>query len=304
MKIDDIRRVLILGSGTMGQQIGLLCAFHGYDVVLYDLNQEILSKAMERMRRKALKMAQAYRFNEDHIEKAIAQISLCDTPSQAAQGVDIVSESVPEDPTLKGKIFAQFNELCGEKTIFTTNTSSLLPSQFAEASGRPDKLCALHFHDTAMTRIVDVMPHPGTSAETLERVKAFAERIGQIAIVLNKEHNGYVFNNMFMALLDSALKLASKNVAPVQEIDRSWMGVMHTFIGPFGLMDSVGLDTVYKITEYWAQTLNNPQAKANADFLKGYVAQGKLGVKTGEGFYKYPNPDFVTPDFIAGKKPQ
>ena len=121
MKIDDIRRVLILGSGTMGQQIGLLCAFHGYDVVLYDLNQEILSKAMERMRRKAPKMAQAYRFNEDHIEKAIARISLCDTPSQAAQGVDIVSESVPEDPTLKGKIFAQFNELW-EKRRFSPPT--------------------------------------------------------------------------------------------------------------------------------------------------------------------------------------
>ena len=301
MIIDDIRRVLILGSGTMGQQIGLVCALHGFDVVLYDLNQAILSKAMERMRRKASKMAQAYGVDGEQTKKALARITLSDNPAQASKDVDIISESVPEDPRLKGKIFAQFHELCGKETIFTTNTSSLLPSQFADASGRPEKLCALHFHDTAMTRIVDVMPHSGTSEETLHLVKAFAERIGQIAIVLNKEHNGYVFNNMFMALLDSALKLASKNVAPVQEIDRAWMGVMHTFIGPFGLMDSVGLDTVYKITDYWAQTLNNPQAKANAAFLKSYVEQGKLGAKTGEGFYKYPNPDFVKPDFVSGK---
>ncbi|GAB6094308.1 3-hydroxyacyl-CoA dehydrogenase [Desulfatiferula olefinivorans] len=301
MNIDDIRRVLILGSGTMGQQIGLLCAFYGYDVVLYDLNREILDKAFERIKRKAPRLAQTYQFTEEQTTQALSRFTLTDNPEEAAKDVDIISESVPEDPKLKGKIFAQFDRLCKKDTIFTTNTSSLLPSQFADACGRPDKLCALHFHDTTMTKVVDVMPHPGTSQETLDLVKDFAERIGQIAIVLNKEHNGYVFNNMFMALLDSALKLASKNVAPVQEIDRAWMGVMHTFIGPFGLMDSVGLDTVYKITDYWAQTLNSPQAKANAAFLKTYVDEGKLGLKAGKGFYTYPNPDYMKPDFVAGK---
>lgn len=301
MKIDDIRRVLILGSGTMGQQIGLLCAFFGYDVVLYDLKMDILEKALERIKRKAPKMALMYQFSNEQVEQAISRISLSNNPEEASKDVDIISESVPEDPQLKGKIFALFNELCGKDTIFTTNTSSLLPSQFADACGRPDKFCALHFHDTTMTKVVDVMPHPGTSDETLHLVKDFAEKIGQIAIVLNKEHNGYVFNNMFMSLLASALGLASKNVAPVQEIDRAWMGVMHTFIGPFGLMDSVGLDTVHKITNYWAQQLCNPQAKANADFLKTYVDQGKLGLKSGEGFYTYPNPDYAKPNFVSGK---
>jgi len=135
----------------------------------------------------------------------------------------------------------------------------------------------------------------------VDLVKAFAEKLDQVAIVLTKEHNGYVFNNMFMALLDSALGLASKGVTSVKEIDRSWMGVMHTFIGPFGLMDSVGLDTVYKITDYWAQKLNNPKALANAAFIKGYLDQGKLGIKSGEGFYTYPNPDYMKPNFVSGK---
>lgn len=301
MNIDNIKRVLILGSGTMGQQIGILCAFHGFDVVLYDLNQEILDKAFERIKRKAAKLAKTYQFTPDKVEQALSHISISCDPEEAAKGADIISESVPEDPKLKGKIFARFNELCDPETIFTTNTSSLVPSQFAEDTGRPEKLCALHFHDTAMTKIVDVMPHPGTSPETIEIVKAFAEKIGQVAIVLNKEHNGYVFNNMLMALLDSALALASNEVAPVEEIDRSWMGVTHMLLGPFGIMDSVGIDTVYKITDYWAQQLDNPQAKANAAFLKTYVDQGKLGQKSGKGFYTYPDPAFVKPDFISGK---
>ncbi|MBU1169656.1 MAG: 3-hydroxyacyl-CoA dehydrogenase [Proteobacteria bacterium] len=301
MKIDDIRKVLILGSGTMGQQIGILCAFHGYDVVLYDLKQEILDNAFERIKRKAPKLAITYQFNAEQTQKALSRISMSTNPEEAAMNVDIISESVPEDPKLKGKIFAQFHAICDKNTIFTTNTSSLLPSQFADACGRPEKLCALHFHDTTMTKVVDVMPHPGTSQETIELVTDFAERIGQIAIVLNKEHNGYVFNNMFMALLDSALALASKNVTSVMEIDRAWMGVMHTMIGPFGLMDSVGIDTVYKITNYWAELLDHPQAKANAAFLKVYVDQGKLGLKTGEGFYTYPAPDYAKPTFVSGK---
>ncbi len=301
MNIEDIRRVLILGSGTMGQQIGLLCALKGFDVVLYDLNQEILDKAMERIGRKAKKMVKMNQYTEIQADQAVARIVTTTDPETAAKDVDIINESVPEDPVLKGKIFAQFDKLCREDTIFTTNTSSLLPSQFAEASGRPDRLCALHFHDTSMTNVVDVMPHPGTSAETMALVKAFAEKLDQVAIVLTKEHNGYVFNNMFMALLDSALGLASKDVTSVKEIDRAWMGVMHTFIGPFGLMDSVGLDTVYKITDYWAQKLNNPKAKANAAFLKKFVEQGKLGLKTGAGFYTYPNPEYIQPNFVSGK---
>lgn len=301
MNVDDIRRVLILGSGTMGQQIGLLCAFYGYDVVLYDLNKDVLAKAFERIKRKAPKMAMAYQFKPEQADAALLRITLSDNLEEATKDVDIISESVPEDPELKGKIFAKCHELCRKDTIFTTNTSSLLPSQFADSTGRPEQFCALHFHDAIMTRVVDVMPHPGTAPEIVETVNAFCKKIGQIAIVLNKEHNGYVFNNMFMALLGSALGLASKKVAPAQEIDRAWMGVMHTMIGPFGLMDSVGLDTVYKITDYWAHKLNNPQAKANAAFLKEYIEKGTLGLKTGEGFYKYPNPEYASPDFISGK---
>ena len=137
---------------------------------------------------------------------------------------------------------------------------------FAHTTGRPDRLCALHFHDISITNIVDVMPHPGTAPEVTELVTSFAQAIGQIPIVLTKENNGYVFNNMLMALMDSALSMAASDVTSIHEIDRSWMGIMHTLVGPFGIMDSIGLDTVWKVTDYWARQLNTGKAKANADF--------------------------------------
>jgi len=220
---------------------------------------------------------------------------------KAGKNADFVSESVPEDPELKGRVFGRFNDICPPRTVFTTNTSSLIPSMIAEATGRPDRFAAFHFHDVRFNNIVDIMPHPGTSEDTLQMVKDFAESIGQVAIVLKKENFGYVFNAMLMELLKSAQSLAANKVAEVADIDRAWMGVMHTLVGPFGIMDSIGLDTVWKITDYWANQLKDPQAMANAAFLKQYVDKGYLGVKTGKGFYTYPDPAFERPGFIEGK---
>jgi len=169
---------------------------------------------------------------------------------------------------------------------------------FAEATGRPEKFAAFHFHDTRVTNIVDIMPHPKTSPETVELIKAFAERIGQIPIMLHKENFGYVFNAMLMDLFKAAQSLAANNVASVEDIDRAWMGVMHTLIGPFGIMDSIGLDTVWKVTDYWAKVLKEPQQIANAAFIKPYVDRGDLGVKSGRGFYTYPAPAFAKTGFI------
>ena len=216
--------------------------------------------------------------------------------------MDLISESVPEDPELKGKIFAQFNKLCPERTIFTTNTSMLVPSMFAEATGRPEKLVALHFHDTRSTNVVDVMPHPGTDPEVTRLVHDFAVSIGQIVIMLHRENNGYVFNTMLSSLFTSALTLASHNVATIEDIDRSWMGVMHTPMGPFGIMDQIGLSTVWTITDYWAKKTGDVQAQANADFLKQYVDKGHLGFKTNRGFYSYPDPVYTDEDFLSGRE--
>lgn len=300
MKLSDIRRVLILGAGTMGQQIGFTCAMHGYTVVMYDISQEILDKSISRMQKLGSWFVSTGRIAPEQLGEIMARISGTSDPALAARDADFISESVPEDPAVKARVFNQFNELCPERTIFTTNTSMLVPSMIADKTGRPEKFAALHFHDVRTSSVVDVMPHPGTAPEVTELVREFARSIGQIVITLNRENNGYVFNTMLSSLFFSSLSLASKGVASIEDIDRSWMGVMHTPIGPFGIMDQVGLSTVYTITDYWARKTGDPQALANAAFLKEYVDKGLLGFKTKEGFYKYPNPSYGEPGFLAG----
>jgi 3-hydroxybutyryl-CoA dehydrogenase len=113
---------------------------------------------------------------------------------------------------------------------------------------------------------------------------------------------GYVFNYMFTSLFESALTLAANDVAVVEDIDRVWMGIMRTLIGPFGLMDSVGLDTVWHVTSFWAKNTGEPQKIKNVEFIKKYVDRGELGQKTRKGFYTYPHPVFTSPDFLKGIK--
>lgn len=301
MRIEDIRRVLIVGAGTMGQQIGLQCAMHGHEVVLYDIAPQILDAANAQIEAYTAQLVSQTRLTQSEADAALSRISFTTSPEDAAQ-VDLISESVPEDPALKAKVFAQFNELCPHHTVFTTNTSSLVPSMFADATGRPDQFAAMHFHSYVWdSNVVDIMPHPGTSQETVALLYAFARKIGQIPIVLNKENYGYVFNTMLNALNTAAVKLAVDGVASVEDIDRAWMGVMKTPVGPFGILDIVGLKTVWDITQFWATTLNDPQLQANANFVKQYVDKDWLGIKTGRGFYTYPDPAFARPDFLTGK---
>jgi 3-hydroxybutyryl-CoA dehydrogenase len=303
MKVEDIHRVLILGAGTMGQQIGLECAMHGYDVVYYDLTQEILDKALRRIAKLGSWYASIGRITEEKLQQALARISATPDPAKAARDVDFVSESIPEDPELKGRVLGQFHKLCAGRTIFTTNTSTLVPSMFAEATGRPQKLAALHFHDLRTNNIVDVMPHPGTAPEVVDLVCDFAESLGQIVIKVHREHSGYVFNTMLSSLFSSALMLASSKVAAIEDIDRSWMGVTRMPMGPFGIMDQIGLSTVWTITDYWAKKTGDAQAQANAGFLKQYVDKGYLGFKTNQGFYSYPDPAYAEPKFLSQKEP-
>jgi 3-hydroxybutyryl-CoA dehydrogenase len=222
--------------------------------------------------------------------------------SVAAADADLISESVLEDPKLKGRVLAEFDALCPPRTIFATNTSTLLPSQFAKATGRPDRVIALHFHlPVWVNNLADVMAHKGTAPEVTELVREFARRIGQVPIVLRREHNGYVFNAMYTALNREAITMAEQDVASIEDIDRAWMHVTKSPYGPFGALDAVGLDTAWKISDYWARQLSlDRQLRRNANFLKGYVERGELGVKSGKGFYSYPDPAFARPGFAEG----
>jgi len=302
MKIEDVRRVLIVGAGTMGQQIGLQCAMKGYDVTIYDIAPNMLNATTTQIKAYADEFVAFGLLTQEQADATLARITTTNDPKEAAAEADLLSESVPEDPELKGKVFAQFHKLCPLHTIFTTNTSTLIPSMYAKETGRPAQFAALHFHAPMRgANVVDIMPHAGTSNETVVLLEAFAKRIDQIAIVLKKESSSYVFNAMLHGLLGAAFTLAINGVASVEDIDRAWMGVTKMIAGPFGMLDNIGLDTSWQVTEYWAKALDDPQLQAHADSLKQYVDKGWLGIKSGRGFYTYPDPAFLQPGFLTGE---
>jgi 3-hydroxybutyryl-CoA dehydrogenase len=181
-------------------------------------------------------------------------------------------------------------------------TSTLLPSMFAAATGRPDKFAALHFYGVWIMNLADIMPHPGTSPETLSLLEAFARRIGQVPTVLKKEYPGYIGNTILGALNAVAFKLVFVDrVASVEDVDRAFMLLEGTPYGPFGWLDSNGLDTIWHVMESGAKISGDPGAQEFADmFKREYIDKGWLGVKSGKGFYSYPNPAFLQPDFLRG----
>lgn len=285
MNAEDIKKVLIAGAGTMGQSIGMSCASHGYTVVLYDVKDEIVSRAKAGMDAKIDRMAASGAIPKEKAESIKSSIATTTDLAAAGADIDLVSESIPEDPDLKGEFFGRLNALCPDRTIFTTNTSSLVPSQFAGKTGRPDRFLAFHFHPGF--KLVDVMGHPGTSPEAVETVRRFAELIGHSPIVINKENHGYVFNALLNPWLLAGLNLVSNGIASFEDVDKSWKEVTGMALGPFALMDFVGLETVWRITDYWAKKKNDTRAIKSAELLKQYVDRGELGMKSGKGFYDY-----------------
>ena len=212
----------------------------------------------------------------------------------AAKDADFISESVLEDLAIKKKVWAQFAALCPPHTIFTTNTSYLLPSWFAAETGRPNLFCAFHFHDVFTANVVDIMPHAGTETWVSDLLMEMGRKLNQTPVYVKKESNGYIFNAMLMALIGAAGALVTYDVSSIEDVDRSWMGNFKMASGPFGILDVIGLDTAWHVTN----NQSDSKSQKFAALLKTYVDAGKLGVKTGEGFYKYPNPAYQQDNFV------
>ncbi|MFY9159616.1 3-hydroxyacyl-CoA dehydrogenase [Aquirufa ecclesiirivi] len=279
----EIKQVCILGAGTLGTRIAFQAALSGYWVKVYDIKEEsfAISKKMISKIEKGLIASELY--SQLAIDEAFTRISYTLDDVEAVAEADIISESVTEDLALKQQVWARMGQIAPEKTIFTTNTSYLLPSSLASFTGRPSRFCAFHFHDVFYSKIVDIMPHPGTDAEVIEILQDFGQKLKQVPVVLKKENHGYIFNAMLLSFLGAAGKLLVNEVATIEDIDKSWMVNFHVPMGPFAILDSIGLDTAWHVTHQ----LPDAHSKSFAALLKTYVDAGKLGEKSGEGFYRY-----------------
>lgn len=289
MTIDELRRVLIVGTGEMGRQIAASCFRTGYAVTLYDASEDSL--------RAALTACEAVAESDNDRQR----LRVTSDPAAAGYDADLLIESVPERLALKRGVFSTFAEICPPHTIFTTNTSLLMPSMFIGASKRPERLAALHF--VMGSTLTEIMPHNRTAPETVQILEQFSARIGHTSVVCRREQPGHLVNTMLMALNTSALTLAANGVAEPEDIDRAWMLSTHSVIGPFGLLDLVGLKTALEITEYGARMTAQAQVSKNADYLRAMVEQGRLGRPNGHGFYDYPDPAFEQPEFLAPASP-
>ncbi|MCP4752064.1 MAG: hypothetical protein GY866_14305 [Proteobacteria bacterium] len=301
MPAKNIRKVCFLGAGTMGCFNSLLTAVAGYEVVLYDVSEEALKLVPQRHREWGAVLMESRSMDQATVEAGFARVSLTTDPEEAARDADFLSESVFERLDIKRSIHEQFDKILPAHTIMTTNTSTLLLSEIESAVERGDRFAALHFHQPST--LVDIVAGPRTSAETIETVKEFARSIGQIYVLLKKERSGYLHNAMFVSLLASSIILKALGDQDFQDIDRAWMLNRKAAVGPFGMIDGVGLNIVLDILENAAAQAEDRKEQLGGivGMLRSYVDRGDLGMKTGKGFYEYPEPAYTKPDFLAGK---
>ena len=289
-----IKKICILGAGTLGSRIALQSAISGFTVTVYDIHQKSLDFSQRTMEKIVKQLAKSGQISETEISAIFPRIKFTLDAKEAVADADLINESVTEEIEIKKKVWKQFGEIAPEKTWFTTNTSYLLPSMFAEESGRPAKFCAFHFHDVFYSRVVDIMPHPGTDPVMIPMLEELGRKLNQVPVLVKKENPGYIFNTMLMALIGAAGKLLTREVGSIEDIDKSWMVNFHMPMGPFGILDSIGLDTAWHVTH----KLPDAASQAFAALLKTYIDEGKLGEKSGEGFYIYPNPAYKNQNFL------
>jgi 3-hydroxybutyryl-CoA dehydrogenase len=292
----QIKNITIIGTGNLGSRIGLQAAISGYKVIFYDISDSAIGRAKVVIDKIISQLIKSGVLTDDLKQTALSRINYTIDLNSALADCDFISESVTEELAIKEKVWKQIGELAPAKTIFTTNTSYLLPSQLATISGRPENFCAFHFHDVFYARVVDIMPHPTTNPSLIPVLQELGKALNQVPVIVKKESPGYIFNFMLMAVLGAAGRLKTKDIASIEDIDRSWMVNFHMPTGPFGILDNIGLDTAWHVVK----ERDDVPSQAFAKLLKEYIDAGKLGEKTGEGFYKYPKPAYRDADFLKG----
>ncbi|MDN8579551.1 3-hydroxyacyl-CoA dehydrogenase [Corynebacterium bovis] len=294
-----ISSVTVLGAGVLGAQIAFQAAYAGFDVVSYDINDDALAAARDRFDR-----TEGYYRREvdgaDDSTLAAARERLTQSADLAAavSAADLVIEAVPETLDLKREVWGSVGDAAPEGAVFTTNTSTLRPSDFAGASGREERFLALHFANHIWTnRTAEVMPTPATDGGVFDTVVQFARDMGMEPVVLKKEQPGYVLNSLLVPFLEAGQRLWADDVADPHEIDRDWRMSTGSPMGPFQGMDVIGLRTVHQIAEEHADETGDDLLREAARRLQEeYLDKGLTGQESGQGFYRYTDDGSVATD--------
>jgi len=295
--------ITVAGSGVLGSQIAYQTAYKGFHVSVYDISEEALVQAREQLAKLKGNYKEDLRVTQQTVDEASDRISFFSDLARAVANADLVIEAIPELTHIKTDFYRRLGKVAPEKTVFATNSSMLLPSQFAEATGRPDKFLALHFANGIWkNNTAEVMKHSGTDQKVFQDVIEFAKAIGMIALPLYREQPGYILNSLLVPFLDAAQMLLLNEVADVETIDKTWMIATGAPEGPFAMLDAVGITTAYNIVHAQADATGDPAFGKLAHLLKTeYIDKGKLGKATGQGFYTYPSPSFLSSSFLRNQ---
>lgn len=287
MKVKGIDKVCVVGAGTMGHQIALCAALAGYQVKCNDINEKILEKARLFMEKYLPDRVAKGKMTEDAACAGKENISFTSNLEEAASDADLVIEVIPEVLALKRKMFARLDKICPKQTLLVTNSSFIVTSRLADVTGRPEKLCNMHFFVPPLAMLpVEVVKGPQTSTETVNTIADVCKSMGKIPIMLDKEIHGFLVNRILSIVQREALFLYDTGVASFKDIDIAVKEGLGHKISPFYQMDLIGLDLVLLISmEHYRET-GNPEYKPSPAVID-MVAKNRLGRKTGQGFYDY-----------------
>ena len=301
--LQQMKVVTVIGSGTMGNGICHVFAQSGFDVHMMDINQVALDKAIATIGKNMDRQVTKNTLTEETKAAALARIVTYTDMAEAVKDADIVIEAATENIDLKIKIFQELDKLCPERTILATNTSSISITRIGSHTKRPGKVVGMHFmNPVPVMKLVEIINGYATDGVTTQLVYDLSKYLGKVPCVVN-DYPGFISNRILMPLINEAILSLQEGVAGVEEIDTIMkLGMAHP-MGPLQLADFIGLDTCYSIMNVLHMGFGN-QKYAPATLLANMVQAGFMGVKSGEGFYKYTpgSKDLVVSERFANKQ--
>ncbi len=286
MSLSTINKITVLGSGVMGHGIAQVSAMAGYTVVLRDIEQSFLDKAMEKIKWSLNKLVEKQRLSQADADKIFARITPMVDLKQALAGADLLIEAVPEDMNLKKKVYAEIDSFAEDRTLYASNTSTLPITEMAALTGRPDRFIGLHFFNPPqLMPLVEVIPGSKTDSGMVEMAMGFVQKVGKQPVLCKKDVAGFIVNRVFIPLVHEALYCQERDAVPMTTIDSAVKFRMSFPMGIFELADYTGLDVIHKATvEMHSRDgkVIRPHQK-----VKQLFDEKSLGQKTGRGFYEY-----------------